>query len=151
MFSNIEAEMAGVVTVETVYSGLANNTWNQVLWADPRRIGIYLVTYSGWGTFAFVPTDVGTPQTPPASAALSQLIKNQWQFALDGPVVTKNWWCASPNFAGEGPLTVYEQWQIKEPSQPLPAPSVPSQRTVVSPQALIELAKRVRMLGGQNV
>lgn len=146
MFANIDVEMSGVITVETVFTALRVNVWNQLLWADPRRIGLYFVTYDAWGTVAIVSTDAGEPVTNPITAGKSLLIKNAYQFALDGPMVCKNWWASSPGFTGITPMTVYEQWQIKEPGQ-IATVQQQVKRTVVSPAAIRELSNRVRRLG----
>jgi hypothetical protein len=151
MFPNIDLEMQGCVTKETQLFGVVSNVWNLALAADPRRIGLYFLLYPAYETVSVIPTDVGPPQTSPAVAGQGLLIKNQWQFALDGALVCKNWWIASPNFAGNPPPTVYEQWQIKEPGSMAPAPKIQIARPVVSPQSIGELIRRVRQLGGQSV
>jgi len=106
--------MQGVGVIHTEVPVTVPNVWIQLLPCDIRRIGVYFTVQSAWGTVSILPSPSGPPAVDPAVAGAGQVIKLSWQWALDGPTVTQQFWAASPGFGPGDLMLIMELWQYTE-------------------------------------
>lgn len=114
--SSIADVMAGTQLSSTDVACTVPGTWTQLLPSDPRRIAVYFTPAASWTTFAILPSGGGAPPNNPVSAGNAAPTKLSWQWALDGPVVTQQFWASSSKFAPGGIMSITELWQIREPA-----------------------------------
>lgn len=116
--------------------------WQLLLPSNPRRLALYFLCNTNFQNLAIIPSLLGQPLYDPAVASTWTTIKLQWQWEIDGPLISGEWWACSGAAGGQSIGSIEELIISDVPRQVGSVlSSVPSQFTI-SPQGMAELNAR---------